>query len=138
MINSDEIFLEYKKFIEENSIYSPKVVKNFTYKSTYFPILDFKHYDSSETNESTVDRIEYYDEEEFTIMIYAQDKGNVSRNVIINELKELTNTFMSLKMNMRRTTCRNLPNLDTDVGRLLMKYKCRWNNVYGKIWRRWK
>ena len=136
MINSDEIFLEYKKFIEENSIYSPKVVKNFTYKSTYFPILDFKHYDSSETNESTVDRIEYYDEEEFTIMIYAQDKGNVSRNVIINELKELTNTFMSLKMNMRRTTCRNLPNLDTDVGRLLMKYKCRWNNVYGKIWRR--
>ena len=136
MINSDEIFLEYKKFIEENSIYSPRVVKNFTYKSTYFPILDFKHYDSSETNESTVDRMEYYDEEEFTIMIYAQDKGNVSRNVIINELKKLTNTFMSLKMNMRRTTCRDLPNLDADVGRLLMKYKCRWNNVYGKIWRR--
>ena len=87
MINSDEIFLEYKKFIEENSIYSPRVVKNFTYKSTYFPILDFKHYDSSETNESTVDRMEYYDEEEFTIMIYAQDKGNVSRNVIINARK---------------------------------------------------
>ena len=136
MINSDKIFLEYKKFIEENSIYSPRVVKSFTYKSTYFPIIDFKHYDSSETNARTLDQIEYYDEEVFTIMIYAQDKGNISRNVIINELKELTNTFMSLKMNMQRTSCRDLPNLDADVGRLLMKYECRWNNVYGNIWRR--
>ena len=136
MINSDKIFLEYKKFIEENSIYSPRVVKSFTYKSTYFPIVDFKHSDSIETRERTLDQIEYYDEEVFSIMIYAQDKGSVSRNVIINELKELTNTFMSLKMNMERITCKELPNLDTDVGRLLMKYQCRWNNVYGKIWRR--
>ena len=136
MMDSNKLFLEYKKFIEENSIYSPRVSKNFTYKSTYFPIIDFKHTDSVETNFRTLDQIEYYDDEYFTIMIYAQDKGSVSRNVIIDELKELTNIFMSVKMNMRRTSCRDLPNLDTDVGRLLMKYQCKWDNIYGKIWRR--
>lgn len=136
MIDSDKIYLGYKEFIEANSQYNPMVVKDFTYKSTYFPIIDFKHDDDIESNERTLDQIECYDDEYFTIMIYAQDKGSVSRNVILNELKKLTNIYMSLKLNMRRTSCRHLPNLDTDVGRLLIKYQCRWDNVYGKIWRR--
>ena len=136
MIDSDKIYLGYKEFIEANSQYNPRVVKDFTYKSTYFPIIDFKHDDDIESNERTLDQIECYDDEYFTIMFYAQDKGSVSRNVILNELKKLTNIYMSLKLNMRRTSCRHLPNLDTDVGRLLTKYQCRWDNVYGKIWRR--
>ena len=136
MMDFNNLFLEYKQFIEENSIYSPRVVKDFTYKSTYFPIVDFKHDDSIETNNRTVDQIEYYNDEEFSITFYAQDKGNISRNVIIDELVKLTHIFMGLQKNMRRTYCKNLPNLDTDVGRKIMKYKCRWGNIYGNIWRR--
>lgn len=132
----NELFLEYKKFIEEYSEYNPKVVKYCTYKSTYFPIIDFRQSDSTETRNRTVDQIEYYDNEDFTIMIYAQDKGEISRNVILDELQNLTHIFMGIHKNMRRTSCRNLPNLDTDVGRKLMQYQCRWGNVYGNIWRR--
>ena len=136
MMNFNDLFLEYKQFIEENSIYNPKVVKDFTYKSTYFPIVDFKHDDSIETYNRTLDQIEYYDDEEFSITFYAQDKGNISRNVIIDELVRLTHVFMGINKNMTRTYCKNIPNLDTDVGRKIMKYKCRWGNIYGNIWRR--
>ena len=121
MMNFNELYLEYKQFIEENSQYQPRVVKDFTYKSTYFPIVDFKFDDSVETRNRTLDQIEYYDNEDFTITFYAQDRGDLSRNVILDELTELT---------------QSIPNLDTDVGRKIMKYKCRWGNVYGNIWRR--
>ena len=136
MMDFNSLFLEYKQFIEENSIYSPRVVKDFTYKSTYFPIVDFKRNESVNSQNMTVDRIEYYDNEDFEINIYAQDKGNISRNVIIDELTNLTHVFMGIHKNMNRTSCRNLPNLDTDVGRRMTKYQCRWGNIYGNIWRR--
>lgn len=136
MMNFNDIYLEYKEFIEGNSQYNPRVVKDFTYKSSTFPVVDFKHEDSYETRNRTLDRIEYYDNEDFTINIYAQDKGSLSRNVILDELTNLTQIFMGLHKNMRRSSCKNLPNLDTDVGRRIIKYKCRWNNVYGNIWRR--
>lgn len=136
MMDFNSLFLEYKSFIEEHSKYKPKVVKDFIYKSTYFPIVDFKHDDSVENYNRTLDQIEYYDDEYFKITIYAQDEGNLSRNVIIDELKRLTHIFMGMKKNMKRTSCKNIPNLDTDVSRLLMKYQCRWDNVYGNIWRR--
>lgn len=136
MMNFNDLFLEYKKFIEENSQYNPKVVKDFTYKSTYFPIIDFKQDDSTNSYNRTLDQIEYYDDEYFQITIYAQDKGSISKNVIIDELKNLTHVFMGIHKNMKRTTCKPIPNLDTDVNRLLMKYQCKWDNIYGKIWRR--
>lgn len=136
MMDFNSLYLEYKKFIEDNSIYSPRVVKDFTFKSTYFPVIDFRQDDSTDSYNRTLDQIEYYDDEYFSIMIYAQDKGSVSRNVIIDELKSLTHIFMGIHKNMKRTACKTLPNLDTDVGRLLMKYQCKWDNVYGNIWRR--
>lgn len=136
MMNFNDLYLEYKQFIEENSQYEPKVVKDFTYKSAYFPVVDVKHENSSDTYNRTLDQIEYYDDEEFSITFYAQDKGSLSRNVIIDELEHLTHIFMGIHKNMTRTYCKNLPNLDTDVGRKIMKYKCRWGNIYGNIWRR--
>lgn len=136
MMDFNSLYLEYKEFIESNSQYSPRVVKDFTYKSSHFPVVDFKHDNSVETEDRTLDGIEYYDNESFSVTIYAQDKGNISRNVIIDELVNLTHIFFGLKYNMQRSYCRNLPNLDANVGRKIMKYKCRWGNVYGNIWRR--
>ena len=137
MMDFNKLFLEYKKFIEDNSAYSPRIVKDFTYKSTYFPIITFRMENSIDTYNRTLDSIEYYDDEYFTIMIYSQDVGSTSRNVILDELSKLTQIFMGTYKNMKRTTFRNLPNLDTDVGRKLIQYQCRWDNIYGNIWRRW-
>lgn len=136
MINFNKLYLEYKTYIESNSQYSPKVVKNYNYEKSQFPIIDFSYDDSVNTDDATIGGIEYYDREYFIITIYTIDKGNVSRNVIADELKQLTHKFMGRYKGMTRTTCKPIPNMDTQVLRTLMKYECYVGNVYGNIIRR--
>ena len=136
MFDFDKLYLEYKNFIQENSKYSPYVTKGDIKTSTKFPIIVFQQQDDKNTDESTVDRLEYYDAEYLQITIYTQDSDDTSRNVIANELKNLTHIFMGLKKNMKRTACKPIPNLDTSVLRTLMTYQCYYGNVYGNIIRR--
>lgn len=136
MFNFDKLYLEYKNFIQENSKYSPYVTKDDIKTSTKFPIIVFQQQDDKNTDESTIDRLEYYDAEYLQITIYTQDSYDTSRNVIANELKNLTHIFMGLKKNMKRTACKPIPNLDTSVLRTLMTYQCYYGNVYGNIIRR--
>lgn len=136
MIKFSNLYLEYKTYIESNSKYNPKVVKDYNYDSSYFPIVDFVHDDSIETDDSTVDRIEYYDSEYFTVTLYVKDDGEISRNIITEELIELTQKFLGRYKNMKRTSCKPIPNLDTSVLRTSIKYQCQVGNVYGNIIRR--
>lgn len=136
MIKFNEEFLNYKDFIETNSKYFPKVVKNVSETETYFPIIDFKRQNSVNTDDMTVDRIEYYDRDYFEITIYTQDQGNISKNVIADELMELTHIYMGLKRNMLRTGCKPIPNIDSSILRTLMSYQCEVDNIYGRIIRR--
>lgn len=136
MMQFSKLFKEYKQYIEENSKYSPKVVKDFIFSSTYFPVIDFKYEDSINTNDATHGLIEYYDAEYFSVTIYAQDKGEISRNIITEELIELTQKFLGRYKGMTRTACKPIPNLDTSVQRTIMKYQCQYGNVYGNIIRR--
>lgn len=136
MIKFSNLYLEYKTYIESNSKYGTKVVKDYNYDSSYFPIVDFVYDDSIETDDSTVDRIEYYDSEYFTVTLYVKDDGEISRNIITEELIELTQKFLGRYKNMKRTTCKPIPNLDTSVLRTLIKYQCQVGNVYGNIIRR--
>lgn len=136
MLKFSKLYLEYKSYIESKSQYSPKVVKDFTFNSTYFPIIDFQHQNSMNTNDCTVDGIESYDDETFVVTIYAQDDNGISRNIITEELIELTQQFLGRYKNMRRTACRPIPNLETNVLRTMMKYECRYGNIYGNIIRR--
>lgn len=136
MIKFSKLYLEYKEFIESHSKYSVKVVKDMSNTSTDFPIIDFKYQDSQNTDDSTIDRIEYYDKEYFQITIYTQDNEDISKNLIAEELIELTQIFMGLMKNMKRTGCKPIPNLDTSVLRTLMTYQCQVGNVYGNIIRR--
>lgn len=136
MMKFSKLFLEYKEFIEENSKYKPKVVKDFIASSTYFPIIDFKYEDSQNTQNATHGMIEYYDKEYFSVTIYAQDCGDISRNVISEELVELTHIFLGKHKGLTRTSCKPIPNLDTSILRTMMKYECYYGNVYGNIIRR--
>ena len=136
MIKFSKLYLEYKTYIESNSKYNPKVVKDFNNDSTNFPIVDFRYDDSYETNDSTVERIEYYDKEFFIITLYVKDDGEISRNIITEELVELTQKFLGRYKGMLRTACKPIPNLDTSVLRTLIKYQCQVGNIYGNIIRR--
>lgn len=136
MLKFTDLYLQYKTYIEGNSQYGAKVVKDYTFTSTHFPIVDFKHENSTDSNDSTVDRIEYYDNEYFNVTIYAQDDGDISRNVITEELIELTQKFLGRYKNMKRISCKPIPNLDTTVLRTLIRYQCQYGNVYGNIIRR--
>lgn len=136
MIKFSDLYLQYKTYIESNSKYKPKVVKDYNYDGAYFPIVDFVYDDSVETNDSTLDRIEYYDREYFIITFYVKDDGDISRNVITEELKELTQKFLGRYKGMKRTACKPIPNLDTEVLRTLVKYQCQVGNIYGNIIRR--
>lgn len=131
-----KLFLEYKTYIEENSNYSPKVVKYFNYDKANFPTISFINENSTNSNDATIDGIEYYDNEYFEITIYAKDYGNISKSIITEELVELTHKFLGRHKGMKRTLCRPIPNLDTNVLRTLINYQCQIGNVYGNIVRR--
>lgn len=136
MIKFTNLYLEYKTYMESNSIYNVKVVKDYNYDTSYFPIIDFSYNDSVNTNDATIDGIEYYDSEYFIITIYAKDDGDISRNLITEELVSLTQKFLGRYKGMTRTACQPIPNMDRSVLRTLMKYQCQVGNVYGNIIRR--
>lgn len=130
------LYLEYKTYLEGNSEYGVKVVKNYNYDTSHFPIIDFNNSNSVNSDDATVDGIEFYDDEYFIITIYAKDKENISKNIITEELVELTQKFLGRYKGMKRTECQPIPNMDTNVLRTLIKYQCQIGNVYGNIVRR--
>lgn len=136
MMKFSNVFLEYTKFMKENSKYNLDITKDYIVGTTHFPTIEFKYEDSANTKNATHGMIEYYDKEYFSITIYAQDLGNISKNIISEELIELTHIFMGKILGLTRTSCKPIPNLDTTVLRTLMKYECYYGNVYGNIIRR--
>lgn len=136
MLNFNKEYLEYKTYIESNSQYNPKVVRHYNYDKSKFPIIDFSYDDSVNTYNATVEGIEYYDREYFIITIYTTDQNGVSKQVIADELKALTQKFLGRYKGMTRTTCKPIPNADKNVLRIVMKYDCLKGNIYNNIIRR--
>lgn len=136
MIKFNKIFLEYKAYLEGNSIYGVTVKKHTTNQSSKFPLITFEYPDSVNTNNATVDGIEFYDREYFKITMYVQDKNGVSKEVITDELKKWTIKFMENYLGLERTSCKPIFNMETSILRTLMKYQCRVGNIYGNIVRR--
>lgn len=137
----EKIFKEYKKFIEENSQYNARVVKYNTNTSTYFPLITCILSDNRDTDNCTIDKIEYYESFYFTIDIYTKDQiidGDITiaSQIINDELSKLTIKFFGEKLNMKRTLNRPTPNLDTSVLRKTIQYQCLIGNVRANIIRR--
>lgn len=127
MINKyNQIFQDYKKFIVEHSQYNPRVVKDYTSTSTYFPIISCKLSNFVDTDYCTIDMIERHEEMYLTIDIYTKDKtigGNTIASQMINdELTELTIKFFN-SIRMKRTLCSLTPNADTSITRRTIQYQ---------------
>lgn len=147
----EEILERFKEFIESNSKYNARVVKNNTNTSTYFPIVTCVLDDNRDTDYCTNDKIEFYEAHYFVINIYTKDKNvtvtkeqngeeiesieKVASQVINNELTKLTIQFFN-QLNMKRTLCKPTPNLDTSVLRKTINYQCLIGNARGNIIRR--
>ena len=137
----DLIFQEFKEFIEKNSQYGARVVKYNTNTSSYFPLITCVLSDNQDTDECTLDKIEYYESFYFTIDIYTKDKTSgpntvIASQIISDELSKLTMKFFGEKLNMKKTLNRPTPNLDTSILRKTIQYQCWIGNARGNIIRR--
>lgn len=134
------LFKEFKEYIDNNSQYNVRVVKHNTNTSTHFPVISFVLTNFINTNECTIDKIEYYDNFYFTIDIYSKNKvisgKTISAQVISEDLLKLVLKFFD-KKNMLRTSCRPTFNLDDSISRINVQYQCAIGNARGNIIRRW-
>lgn len=133
----DELYKGLNSYVTTNSIYSPYVVNNRTRNISEFPTIALKLSDNPQTNNSTIDRIEFYDKFYFTINIYTTDKTmvvnntnvKVPANVIAKELTQLTNDYMSGCLNMKRTACKPIDNFENEnIYRMYMEFQCEIGN----------
>ncbi len=143
----ENVYQAYKKYIESNSSYGVKVFKTSNDDSPYFPITTFGLSNNTDTDRSSVDRIEYYEAFYFTITHYAKDKTiqetidnkvvskRISSKVINDETRKLTISFFR-NLNMRKTLDRPIPNLDKTILRNRMEYQCYVGNARIDIIRR--
>ena len=134
------LFKEFKEYIDKNSQYDVRVVKHNTNTSTHFPVISFVLTNFINTNDCTIDKIEYYDNFYFTIDIYSKNKvisgKTISSQVISEDLLKLVLKFFD-KKNMLRTSCRPTFNLDDSISRINVQYQCAIGNARGNIIRRW-
>ena len=117
----DEIFDYAENYIKENSVYSPKVLVAPPEETNTFPLVVIQESDSSLEDEDLTKGDQQH-QIEYEIEIYAIDKGNVPKQVIIQELKKLVNDVFDVHYGMYRRACIPTPNVDRDVDRLYMRY----------------
>jgi hypothetical protein len=122
----EAIFDEFKKFIETNSEYNPRVVKYNTNTSTYFPIVCCYLSNFMDTDYCTIDKVENHQEMYLTTEVYTKDKvvnnEQIASQVINDELVKLTFEFFN-KLNLKMTLCRITPNLDTSILRRTIQHQ---------------
>lgn len=140
MINKfNELFSELKKFVTANSSYQPRVVKNYTSTSTYFPIISCLLSNMVDTDFCTIDMIERHNELYLTVDIYTKNKylneDEIASQEINDELTDLVIKFFSSK-NLKMTLCRLTPNADKDIMRRTIQFQCLVSSARGNIIRR--
>lgn len=141
---SEIIFNLYKKYIEENSMYKPRVVKYFNNQATYFPIITFTLSDNKDTTHNSLLNIDYFESFYFTINIFCKEEivdttkttinedGEeieeieskvVPASIIDKELERLTNEFFRI-YNIRKTSNKPIPNIQANILRRTIQFQC--------------
>lgn len=114
----DLIFKGLKEFVESNSQYNARVVKNNTNTSSYFPIVVCQLSNITDTEFCTIDKIENHQEIYITNDVYTKDKTinneKIASQVINDEITKLIIKYFE-EINMRMTACNLTPNLDTSI-----------------------
>ena len=112
------IFQELKDYVESNSQYNVRVVKNNTNTSSYFPIVVCQLSNITDTEFCTIDKIEEHQEMYLTNDVYTKDKTIGNTKVASQEINnEITNLIIKYfkNINMRLTLCQITPNLDNGI-----------------------
>lgn len=120
------IFQDLKAFLESNSQYNVRVVKNNTNTSSYFPIVVCQLSNMADTEFCTIDKIEDHKEMYLTNNVFTKDKtiGNtkVASQVINDEITKLIIEYFE-QINMRMTMCSITPNLDKEILRRTIQHQ---------------
>ena len=120
----EKIFPELKEYVEDNSIYSPKVVKVYTEQSKYFPIVVVQ----LATERQKFGNLTYGEKTypfKIYINVYSNDKSinntKVSKIAITDEISDLVETYFndSCKISLSRED--DIANIDGTIRRNLIK-----------------
>ena len=117
----DEIFDYAENYIKTNSGYSPKVLVSAPQETKTFPLVVIQESNNPVVDEDLTKGDQQY-KIEYEIEIYAIDKPNTPKQIIIQELKKLVNDVFDSHYGMYRRACIPYPNADRDVDRLYMRY----------------
>lgn len=116
----DEIFQYAKKYIKEQSKYSPTVLKS-TPPSKKFPLILIKQTKDNLYSEN-LDKTDQRFNLSYEIEIYSMDKGTIAKQIITDELVGLINDVFDEHYGMNRRFNKEVPNADADVFRWVMRY----------------
>ena len=119
----DEIFDYAKKYITDNSIYFPTILKD-TPPNKKFPLIIIKQIRDDLYSEN-LDKTDQRFNLAFEIEIYSINKAEISKQVITNELKQLINDVFDEHYGMNRKSNQEAPNADTDVYRWNMRFEAK-------------
>ena len=115
------MFKYAKKYIEENSKYSPEVLRN-TPPEKKFPLIIIKQIDDYLYDEN-LDKTDQRFEIAYDIDIYTMNSKTIAKETIARELIKLVNDVFDEHFGMLRADSSEAPNIDTDVYRWNMKYE---------------
>lgn len=117
------MFQYAKQYITENSIHSPKVLKDAQPNKSY-PLVLIKSLKDTLYNEN-LDKTDQRFRIGYEVEIYTMDKPNIAKQVITDELMNLINDVFDEHYGMRRTSNREAPNADVDVYRWTMRFEAK-------------
>lgn len=118
----DNIFDYSKTYINNNSEYSPKVLKSQPTTNKYFPIVIITEIDNPLYDE-TLSKTEQKYNVFYEIEIYTTNKGSIAKETIAEELKILVNNVFDNYYGFSRTSCRPTPNIDLNVFRYTLQFR---------------
>lgn len=133
-IFNNHIYKNLKVYVENNSIYSPKVTKKQTQESKVFPIvpvkllpIENKYNNLSYTEETYNFGIE--------INIYSQDKitnnSKVSKKTICDEVTNKVIEYFRSNFKVSIKVEYDMPNIDSDIHRNYIRINGKLDTKYG-------
>ena len=117
------MFQYAKKYIKENSKYSPTILKN-TPPSQKFPLVIIKSLTDPLYDEN-LDKTDQRFKFGYLIEIYSMNKGNIAKEIITEEIVDLLNNVYDEHYGMNRTFNEEVPNVDADVYRWQMRFEAK-------------
>lgn len=132
----DYVYVAVRDYLKENSQYNPIVDKKYPRepaklnKQPRVIVMELENNYRSRT----VDGIESCSNLMYAVDIYCVDGIDSTKEQISKELEKMVDYVMSRKLNMTRISCQKLPNLDTDILRIGMRYNCVINDYRGRIY----